>query len=178
MMRSFMKKFKLRKNEAGYVLIWVLVLVILGGLILGPLLLLMNTALTSSHSHENRMQSFYAADAGIEDAAYKIQNGTVPESYPYYIDVNGNKVAVTIEMDWLLHGFETEARGTTPHEDFVAVVHAPGNGTYEVGITYNGTFVLQVDRIAAWLPAGFSYVTGSSNLKTTLSQNIDRKSVV
>jgi len=243
MLRSLIKKVKPRKNESGYVLIWVLALLLLGGIIIGPLLLYVNTALVASHARESSMQRFYAADAGIEDAAYKIQHSDdypdLPQfagdvwEYPDYpaLYVNGYEVHVSIENVWILSGLESEEHGTLPHQELVVVgqlINQPtttlngaiddddtvitvvstvgfpdagliciddeliqygaktetqftgctrgdnatghsdgttvyGQGTLQIDVTYDGSVgELKIDRIGAWLPAGFNYVAGSS----------------
>ncbi|MBA7599183.1 hypothetical protein ES703_06210 [subsurface metagenome] len=168
------RKGKLRKDEGGYALIWVLVVLIMAGIILVPLLLLMTAGLTSSHHHEERMVRFYSADAGIEDAAYKIQNddGNLPQNagdtYPYQIlDVNGYQVDVTIENLWILTGLEDKAGGTMPHADLVVVGSITEEGTYHVEFSYDGKGELKINRMGAWLPAGYSYIDGSSSGVTT-----------
>ena len=45
------KNVKARKDEAGYALIWVQIVLIAGAMILVPLLLLMTAGLTSSQLH-------------------------------------------------------------------------------------------------------------------------------
>jgi len=87
------KNIELRKDEAGYALMWVLVVIILAGIILVPLFLLMTAGLTSSHNHEERMLRFYAADAGIEDAIWQLVNGSL-EVNPF--DLNDSYVEVSI----------------------------------------------------------------------------------
>jgi hypothetical protein len=62
-----------RKSETGYVLTWVMILMIVSGLIIGPFLGFMLTGLRASYSYADTMALFYAADSGIEDATYKIQ---------------------------------------------------------------------------------------------------------
>ena len=162
------KKVQLRKDEAGYALIWVLVVLILAGIILVPLLLLMTAGLTSSHHHEERMVRFYSADAGIEDAAYKIQNDdenlpqNAGDTYPYQIeDVNGYQIDVTIENLWILTGLEDDSNGTTPHSELVTVGQITefdeeeGTGTYWIEFSYDGSQgELKIDRVGAWLPEG------------------------
>ena len=178
------KEVKLRKDEAGYALMWVLILMIAGGIILVPLLLLMTAGLTSSHHHEERMLRFYAADAGIEDGFYKVlnQDANLPPTadnppYEYTIaDVNGNQVTVAIENIWILEGFETESehQGTTPHEELVTTGHTAEDGVYQIDIAYDGAIGnIKVNRIGVWLPPGFSYVSGTSTAITTLSAPID-----
>jgi len=62
-----------RENEAGFVLAWVMILMMVSGLVIGPFLGFMLTGLRASYSSADTMALFYAADSGIEDAAYKVQ---------------------------------------------------------------------------------------------------------
>jgi hypothetical protein len=166
------KNVKLRKDEAGYALMWVLVVLILAGIILVPLFLLMTAGLTSSHAHEERMLRFYAADAGIEDAIWKMQNGTPPAD-PYYLEepVNGNQVQVTASpgtssMRWFFEAIMGWARGSSPpppHTDWVVVYGVSGSNTYTIEVTCNlekGN--KRINGIGAWLYGGnFNLVAGS-----------------
>ena len=96
------------RDEKGKVLILVLVLLVLGGLVLTPLLGLMSTGLASGQVYEKKTHEYYAADAGVEDAIWKIMNdvdelpnsscGNQSWSYNYSIlDINNRGVDVTIE---------------------------------------------------------------------------------
>ena len=67
------------RNEKGNVLILVLILLVVGGLILTPLLGLMSTGLLAGQVYEKKMDEYYAADAGVEDAIWKIMH---PDSIP------------------------------------------------------------------------------------------------
>jgi len=166
------KRVRPSENEAGYALIWVLILLIVVGLILIPLLALMTVGFSSSQVHQERVLAFYAADAGIEDAAYRIQSDdeNLPEdtrcSWQYTIQdpVNGYEVDVTIENLWLLTGLEEESWGTEPHSELVVVGTITEAGTYNVEFSYDGSVgELMIDRVGAWLPPGYSYVSGSSS---------------
>jgi len=172
-MRSMLnrKNIKLRNDEAGFALMWVLVVIILAGIILVPLLLLMTSGLHSSAHHEERMLRFYAADAGIEDAAYKIQNDdpnlppNASDEWSYTLDeeVNDYQIDVTIENFWILTGLESEAFGTMPHAELVVVGTIPEEGKYYVEFSYDVSVGnLKIDRVGAWLPSGYSYVPDSS----------------
>ena len=187
------KNIKLRKDEAGYALMWVLVVIILAGIILVPLLLLMTSGLHSSAHHEERMHRFYAADAGMEDAAYRIQTNddglpqSTGDSWNYMLDeeVNDYQVDVTIENLWVLTGLETDAHGTLPHESLVAVGQIiefdeeEGTGTYWIDFTYDGSEgEVKVDRVGAWLPAGFSYKNNSSGGITTHEDIPDNPEII
>lgn len=100
------------RNEKGSVLPLVLVLLVVGGLILTPLLGLMSTGLVSGQVYERKTDELYAADAGVEDAIWKVQHQVEgvpvptcddpdPEPWPYNMTddtnkVNGKDVEVTI----------------------------------------------------------------------------------
>jgi len=101
---------KTLKTEEGKVFILVLVLLVVGGLVLAPLLGLMSTGLVAGQVYERKAAELYAADAGVEDAMWKIYNPADAgfpvgcrdtewsEPYEYEITgVNGRSVAVTID---------------------------------------------------------------------------------
>ncbi|MFC2068593.1 hypothetical protein ACFLTP_06255 [Chloroflexota bacterium] len=78
------------KNEAGFVLTWVLLLVMISGIVLSPFLLFMITGLQSTHSYADAMAEFYAADSGIEDASYRITR-----EYNEATTLNGDITAIS-----------------------------------------------------------------------------------
>jgi hypothetical protein len=95
------------RDEKGQALIMVLILLVVGLLITTPLLAYMGTGLIAGGVYERRMAELYAADAGVEDAMWKIQNQVdelpVPsceDPNPYWSynisDVNGKSLEVTI----------------------------------------------------------------------------------
>jgi len=96
------------KDEKGRVMELVLILLTVGGLILAPLLGLMSTGLLAGQVYEKKTDELYAADAGVEDAVWKIQNDVEelprpaceaedPDPWSYNIsNVNGKGVEVTI----------------------------------------------------------------------------------
>ena len=102
-MKSVMKK--LVRDEKGMALILTLILLIIGGLIVAGLLGHMGAGLLSGEVYGRRTAELYAADAGVEDAIWKIQQGKVaacpaqPIEPPYNINVNGKNVTVYIEYD-------------------------------------------------------------------------------
>ena len=88
---------KLIRGEKGQALIIVLILLLLGGLITAPLLGFMSTGLIAGQVFEEKMEGLYAADAGIEDACWKLINGEVPDGgnpFCNLTDVNGMDVEV------------------------------------------------------------------------------------
>lgn len=167
---------ELRRDERGYVLGLVLGLLIMVAIIVVPLLLFMSSGIMSASRHQEWMTTFYAADAGIEDATHKIQNedDALPscddDPLEYSLaEVNGCDVDVTIDALWILEGLETSAYGTLPHQELAVVGHLidfnGDTGTFCIEMTYDGSMPgnLNVDKVGAWLPAGFSYVTDSSS---------------
>jgi len=96
---------RLARDEKGQALVMVLILLLVGGLIIGPLLSYMGTGLITGEVYETRTDELYAADAGVEDAIWKIQNqdGYLPcnpssPSRNYTIlDVNGKSIEVSID---------------------------------------------------------------------------------
>jgi hypothetical protein len=95
---------KLIRGERGYVLIAALVVLLVLGLISGPLLSYMVSGLRAGHVFETGAGELYAADAGVQDAVLRIptlglgmaescrtRNFTIS-------DVNGKTVYVTVTM--------------------------------------------------------------------------------
>ncbi len=117
------------KEEKGQALILVLILLLVGGLMLTPLLGFMGSGLIVGQVYEKKADELYAADAGIEDALWKIDrldyttatdswsiNGVDADAevtfdnlydyetpWPYLLDdiVNSYSVDVTIENIWI-----------------------------------------------------------------------------
>ena len=99
---------RLIRDEKGQALVMVLILLLIGGLISGPLLSYMGTGLNTGEVYERRTVELYAADAGVEDAVWKIQNkdgylpcspSSPPRNYTI-TDVNGKSVAVNITSEY------------------------------------------------------------------------------
>jgi hypothetical protein len=189
---------KLTVNEKGQALIIVVVLMLLGALIIAPLLSHVSSGLkTGREVFEEKMYGQYAADSGVEDALYKIRvddQSLPPEwegvwdadsydtSHTYYLSsqVNDNDVKVTIQPYWILTGLESSHEGMMPHAEMVVVGNVSGtdpvtgNGVYQISISYDmSKGELFIMRIGAWLPAGFEYVPGSSNLEQTATPQPD-----
>jgi hypothetical protein len=103
-MKTNMKR--LIRDERGNVLTLVLILLVVGGLVLAPLLGLMSTGLVSGTVYERKMDDYYAADAGVEDAIWRIQTNSLTfdagnYSYPEPLSVNERSVEVAIyRYDW------------------------------------------------------------------------------
>lgn len=136
-MKTIMKRAI--RNEKGSVLPLVLVLLVVGGLVLAPLLGLMSTGLVSGQVYERKTDELYAADAGVEDAVWKIQS-QVDEVYYLYCgqgnhtwsynisNVNDKAVAVTIEyVDPLTYKVISTATGDVGGTKVTAYVTGASN---------------------------------------------------
>ncbi|MBM4445349.1 MAG: hypothetical protein FJ020_08640, partial [Chloroflexi bacterium] len=167
----------------------VLVVLVLGGIVLTPTLAFAISGLRQEQSHEETMHEFYAADAGIEDAMWRIRNyedgdwpdwmrgdwgdatfNHDPAYWEYTIpQFNDKDITVRIQPTWLLEGLETPktGQGRTPNSDVEVSGNVVGVGKYEVAILKDAGFAgpLMIERIGVWLPSGFGYVAGSSNLE-------------
>jgi len=91
---------RLIRDEKGYILILALLVLVVVGLISGPVLSYMVSGLRAGHVFETGAAELYAADAGVEDAVWKIPNSGLCPGYPtlppYNLSVNGKSVGVTI----------------------------------------------------------------------------------
>jgi hypothetical protein len=109
---------RLAKGEKGQVIVLALILLLISGLIAAPLLSFVGTGVLTGQVYETRTAELYAADAGVEDAIWKIENhvdevkylycggGNHSWSYPEPGDppfeLNDKSVAVTIT--WVNNG--------------------------------------------------------------------------
>jgi len=82
------------RDEKGKVLVWVLVLLVVGGLVLAPLMGLMNTGQVSGRIYESKMLEYYAADAGMELGILALPDGTVE---PFQLNKCDVEVAISEE---------------------------------------------------------------------------------
>jgi len=180
---------KLAKDEKGQTLIIVVLLMLASALVIAPMLSHVGSGLKSGREvFEEKVYGQYAADSGVEDALYKIQTDypDLPDQWdgswvtddayetsygPYVLsDINGNDVSVTIQPQWILQDLEDPPNGMTPHADMVVVGDTigeeDGNGLYQISINITeAEKTLHVERVGAWLPSGYTYVSTSSNLE-------------
>jgi len=93
---------RLIRHEKGQAMLVALILLLVGGLFCSSLLAFMGTGLLTGEVYEKRTAELYAADAGVEDAVWKLDHGEVAlcpgdPTYNYTMaDVNNKSVAVDI----------------------------------------------------------------------------------
>jgi hypothetical protein len=95
---------KALRGEAGQALPITLILLVLGGLLIVPMLSLMTTNLNANIWTEEKTKGIYAADAGIQDALWKLGNDVDPfeNGDSYNLEENGNPVTIngmTVTVD-------------------------------------------------------------------------------
>jgi hypothetical protein len=153
---------KLTRDEGGQAFILVLIFLLVGGLILTPLLGYMSTGVRAGQMYEEKMEGLYAADAGIEDALYKIMknDASLPWNlggnwtYPLPEVINGNNVTVEILLEEDVNQFLIELLGADAgvHEEWTIIVDndvVPGE--YTITITYDGAAVnKKIYGVGAW----------------------------
>jgi hypothetical protein len=134
---------KIARDETGRVMELVLILLTVGGLILAPLLGLMSTGLLAGQVYEQKTDELYAADAGVEDAVWKIDNQVDEVKYLYC--GGGN------------HSWSYPEPGDPPFE-------LNGKSVW-VTITWVDNFTYRVESIATGIGSGTNvtaYITGES----------------
>lgn len=111
-----------------------------------------------------------------EPYTYLMHNNDNPSDT---VTVNGRQVEVQIKPIWVLEGLEepSYAQGRTPSDHLITYGLRTGwtedgsRGIYTIGIMYDNSLgTLLVQRIGCWLPAGYDYIEGSSNLEKAVGQ--------
>jgi len=133
------------RGEKGYILILALLVLVVVGLISGPVLSYMVSGLRAGHIFETGAAELYAADAGVEDAVWKIQHpdeagylpcsaGNPPRLYNI-TDVNGRSVQVSIESVYAVENmtFIYRVLSTATSNGSGTEIEAYVNGVNEYG---------------------------------------------
>jgi len=117
---------EVKRNQKGVVLPVVLAALALGALIMVPAMSLVSTSLKAGEVAEENVKATYAADAGVEDAIWRMVNDR-PSSFPYSytlkdstnrdIVINGMTVDVLVEYVSLVGGYDTGRIGV--HADWL-----------------------------------------------------------
>jgi hypothetical protein len=175
------------KSEKGQVLAAVLILMVVASLVISPLISYMYTGWKTSATFRNITDSIYTADAGIEDGIWQIKYGdfstfTNPAYSPYDYhstwsytlagEVNGKSDNVSINNVWIPTDIAAptidEAGSIINANKLIVTGSVTGNSTYRINITYYkgvDDAPLTVTSLGVWLPLGFDYVPGSSDLE-------------
>jgi len=161
---------RLVKDEKGAALVLAVILLLVGGLIVSSLLAFMGNGLFAGRIYETRTAELYAADAGVEDAIWKIQNGKVTACPgdpidPYNMtNINGKSVEVAITLIYqdeggFIYRVVSKATGDgtgTEVEAYIdgTIVSANYSGILDNVITSSCDYVLQGGRTVVDPPEG------------------------
>ena len=174
-------------EETGMALIIVLVLLVLGSLMILPTLAHLNTALKTGRMYEEKSDALYTADAGIEDALWRLKYDSLGGEYSEYdFDtafsfetelLNGTVANINIENVWIPTNVTLSDLGLTA-ETAEAMMKTeklvisgssgaiPGR-PYNIKIEFTPATGdnLTVKSIGIWLPEGFEFVSGNNTLE-------------
>jgi len=183
---------RMLRKEAGQALPMALILLLVGAMMTVVILDLTTTNLKATQVIDQQTRDIYAADAGVDDGLWKVRYNYLPDSlagewdeatysqdpYSYVmydsddpedtVPINERNVDVDIKPIWVLEGLEEPSleQGRTPDDRLLTFGTVIGNGIYEVSIFQDGSLdPLEIQRIGCWLPPGFEYVDGSSNME-------------
>jgi hypothetical protein len=174
-------------GQAGQALVLVMVFFLVGSLTLTPVLMQMATSLKAETKYENKSNELFTADAGIETGLWRIKYDFMGPAYdpynydtvwPYETDpVNHLTADVTVQNVWLPSNITLESAGLTSAQakemvDSEKLVISgtsgavPGQPFYiKMEFTPASGDNLTVKTIGVWLPQGFTYTAGHSELE-------------
>jgi len=165
-------------SEKGQALPIVLALLVLGGLTIAPSLSYAATSLNGSRILAEGVNGIYAADAGVEDALWCLENGISP---PQQLPENINQMQVAIQTEekgtYTLYLGELIQPGE--HSDYLdvdgdMVEEEPGVYKYTITVTLQHESTIHLVEVGARIPVGYSYQSGSANsFAENLSTNDD-----
>lgn len=161
---------QIRNSQQGQALPIVLSLLVIGGLTIAPSLNYTATSLKSGRILEENLKGIYAADAGLEQAIWTLENGVSP---PPYLAENLNRMPVALQAEekgtYTLYLGELIQPGE--HNDFLAVdgelVWDDGAGAYRYTITVtlqpeSESSIIHLEEVGARIPVGYGYQSGSA----------------
>jgi len=158
---------KMKRGESGQAFLLVLVMLVVGSLLIVPSLTLASTSLKAGQMVEENMKGIYAADAGIEDALWRLINDK-PASFPYNYEItgiNGMSVSVVIEEVISISGQEIGSPGE--HQDSLesttSVSYDAGIYFYTMYLTNKCNSNIKIKKILIDFPPDLEYSIGSTS---------------
>jgi len=166
---------KIRKGESGQALLLALIMLALGSMFIAPSLTLASTTLKTGQMVEENMNGIYAADAGTEDAMWRILND-MPASFPYAYQIpsiNGMSVDVVIEEVTSINGQQVDP--PAGHVDWMEITKSIGESSnngesiyyYTLSVTNYDTSNIKVESILIDFPPELEYSAGSTSSNIT-----------
>ena len=137
---------RLAREEDGQVLAIALVVLIFGGIVMVPFLMFVSTAARSANVLGENVKAYYAADAGVEDAIWKLRYGD--ELSLYGLDVPGTPYSYTAAPS---------VNGYAPDLTITRITSDTAADDFESGGTSGGA-----GWLAGWALSGGASVSGSA----------------
>ena len=179
-------------EETGMALVIVLVLLVLGSLTMLPVLAHLATAFKTGQMYEEKTNALYTADAGIEDALWRLKYDSMGPEYSefdfdttwdYETDIlNDMTATATIKNVWIPTnvtldelGLDTEAAEAMIEAEKLVVTGTSGaipGEPYNIKIDFTPDTGdnLTVKSIGVWLPQGFEFVPTENTLEEGTGQ--------
>lgn len=167
-MMSMVEKWlsKVIRKEDGVALPSVLAMLAVGALLIVPSLNYVATNIKATEKVEESFEGMLAADAGVEDALWRIKND-MPASFPFsyqVTDINGMTVDVVIEEVTSIAG--EEVNPPAGHVDWLGitklVTYESGIYTYTMSIKNDGSGNFKIEKILIDFPPELEYEVGST----------------
>lgn len=177
MIKAVKEKFlNLIKRQDGLALPVVLAMFAIGSLLIVPSINYMATNLKAGSMAKEEFKGILAADAGVEDALWKIKNDAPDFLEPYTItDVNGLSVDIDIDEVDIIAGEEVGTSGSQSYRLSVSenVTYAAGIYFYTLSLTSNHNKPIKIDKILIDFPPNLEYVSGSTSSNVTKPPDAD-----
>jgi hypothetical protein len=175
-----------RAGQQGSAMILVLIFMALAGLVVPPMLSYMTTGLATGMIFEENTKKLYAAESGVTDGLWYVSYGDVAglfgetykpydftSTWTYSINetLNGQSVEVTVQNIWMPQNIpvppEPEASSIIETGKLLLTSTANSTSNYAIEASFypDSEDELLVESLGIWLPPGFNYVPGSSNLE-------------
>ncbi len=164
-------------SEKGQALPVVLALLVIGGLTIAPSLNYTTTSLNSGRIIGEGTKGVYAADAGIEDALWFLENGMLP-STQLFENINQMEVTIQTEEKGTYTLYLGELIQPGEHNDYLDIdsemvwVEEAQAYKYIITVTWQpepGASTIHLVEVGARIPVGYSYQTGSA---ATFAENL------
>jgi hypothetical protein len=177
---------KTHSRPKGVALVMAMIFMLLGVLIIIPLSNFMASGLKTSVFYNNKADSLYAADAGIQDATYRVKYNHFSNLSPVYNTydydttweyhfsdsdktVNDRDVEITIQNLWMPDMAKPHKTDIPSAKSIILAEKLVVTGSadvvakvYSIKITYDKAATdqpLLISSIGIWLPPGFHYDT-------------------
>lgn len=180
--------YNISRNKKGYVLLMAIIIMVIGALMIGALLSYLETSLTLANRGEETAATYYAADAGVEEALWNmLHNGSYSlpgdgeVNLPLELTINGKTVEAIVANPLVInediYKITSTATGndggSTTLESYVLALTLNLSGFGDYAITSNGSINLQPGTIIDGDVIYTDEITGEENITGNITQDED-----